>query len=161
MDCCSKIDFADFRTCSKVSSVLGLNLVPNCNNFLLNFEPKSTSETDFIFWHQFSVQSLPKCVPKRSQNALSELWQTTLGPLWPHQARFLVSKTPPQSLKKLILTSYGGQLDPIFPICRLFWHHYGAILLVNHNAQSYNGAHCSQLTDRSIIAYASSSFIIQ
>ena len=31
------------------------------------------------------------------QNALSELARTTLGPLWPHQARFVVSKTPSQS----------------------------------------------------------------
>ena len=34
------------------------------HDFLSNFDPKSISETDFIFCHRFSLQSLPKWVPK-------------------------------------------------------------------------------------------------
>ena len=68
-------------------------------------------------------------------NAWSELAQTTLRPLWPHQAKFLVSKTVPWSLKKLILTSHGGQLKPFSASAICTDIIAGAILLVNHHAQ--------------------------
>ena len=106
MDCCSKIDFAHFRTYSKVSSSLGSNLVPKSTNFLQNFDPKNTSETDFIFWRRFSPQSLPKRGPKGPKNALSELRKSALGPPWRHRDGMLVSKTLSQAPKLLILTSY-------------------------------------------------------
>ena len=114
MDCCSRIDFAHFRTSSKISCWLGSRFVPEPINFCLNFEFQNPSETEFIFERCFNPQSPPKCVPKGSQNAWSELGGTTLGPLWPHQAEFMVSKSPTQSFKKLILSSYGGQLDLFF-----------------------------------------------
>ena len=98
-DCCSNIDFAHFRTYRKVWPSLGSNLVPNSIIFGPKFDAKSTSETDFIYWSCFSLQSLPKWCQKRSQNAWSELIKSTLGHLWPDQAGFLVSKTPPQRLK--------------------------------------------------------------
>ena len=40
MDCCSKIEFAHFRTYSKVSSSPGSNLVPKSINFWSNFNPR-------------------------------------------------------------------------------------------------------------------------
>ena len=125
MDCCSKIDFALFRTSCKISSSFGSNLVPKSINFGANFDPKSTSKTDFVFWRHFRRQSLPKCLPNEAQNAWSELVHSTLGPLRPHQAECLVPKIPSQSLKTLILTSYGGQLDLIFSLCKLLCHHCG------------------------------------
>ena len=149
MDCCSKIDFAHLRTSSKVSSSLGSNLVPKSNNFLPNFDPKSTSETDFIFWRRFSPQSLPKWGPKGSKNALSELRKSALGPPWRHQDGLLVSKTLSQAPKLLILTSYGPYLDPIFDFFKLFWHHFQTRFpLQSSTHNSYIEIPGSQLADQ-------------
>ena len=70
-------------------------------------------KTPPIFYYTFNHQNLPKCGQKDPQNALSELGKSTWGPLWPHQAGFLVSKTGSRPLKKVILASYGGQWTPI------------------------------------------------
>ena len=73
MDCCSKIDFAQDKTYGQVASSLGSNLVPKLIKNYSNFDPRNTSEADFIFWCRMYVKSLPKRPPKQPQNAWSEL----------------------------------------------------------------------------------------
>ena len=120
MDCCSKIDFAHFRTSSKVSSSLGSNLVHKSINFGQNLDPKGTSQTGFIFLCRFSLQSLPKGGPKGTKSAWSELRTSALGPIW----RQSIAKTLSQAPKLLILTSSWPYWDLIFDLFRLLRHHF-------------------------------------
>ena len=159
MDCCSKIDFAHFRTYGQVSSSLGSSLEPKFIKFWSNFAPKSTPKTDFIFQCRVCLKNLPKWGPKGPQNAWSELRKSSLGPLWPHQLQFLVSKTPLQSLKNVILVPYGGQSGPIFSLCKPFWR--GNFCQQSPMHSSYNGVHCSQLIDRRLTFILMLGIIIQ
>ena len=88
-----------------------------------------------------------------SQKGLHSAWSEpvkfALSGLWPHQSCFLVSKTPSQALKLLILTWYGPHLDPIFNLFKLFWHHFqGRFRLRSSTHSSYNEVHCSKLIDQ-------------
>ena len=75
--------------------------------------PKMLYKTFPIFQYAFNHQNLPKWDQKGPQKALSELGKSTWGPFWAHQAGLFVSKTALRPLKKVILTSYGGQWTPI------------------------------------------------
>ena len=110
---------------------------------------KGISETVFIFWHRCCLQILPKCVPNGSQNALSELWQTTLGPVWAHQ------RQRPTLSRRSFWPHMAPNLAPFPPSASCSHIITGAILLVNHNVNFYNGSSFS-FTDRSIPASAAS-----
>ena len=123
-DCCSKIDFAHLTTSAKASSWLGSIFLSKSINFPSQFETKNTSEANFIFCCNFGIQNHPKFDENPFQNAWSELRISTLGPLWPDQTWFLVSRTPSRAVKLLILLSYAPHLDPIFKLFNLFSHHF-------------------------------------
>ena len=119
MDCCAKIEFAHFRTYSKVSSSPGSNLVPNLSIFdsisVPQIHLKQASSFDAVLVSKI-LQNVTQKGPKMlCRNCGKRPWDP-----FGHIKLGLVSKTPPQPLKKLILTSYGGQLDPISSLCKLF-----------------------------------------
>ena len=62
-----------------------------------------------------------------SKNALSELRQITPGRPLAWQIGFLVSKTPPTSLKVTFASSYGGYLHVFSTSSGVFWHDFHSI----------------------------------
>ena len=135
MDCCSKIDFADFRTCSKVSSLVGLNLVPK-----------------FIIFYQISN---PKVYLKQTSSFASVLVSKVFQNVSQKGPKMLCrnwGKRPWGPFGHIKLGSWSQRPLPN-PSRSSFWLHMdanwtafppsascsdiitGAILLVNHNAQ--------------------------
>ena len=64
MDCCSKNEFVDCRTFSKVSSSLNSNLCSKNIIFLIKSNATRVPEWDIVFWRHLYSQNFQKWLPK-------------------------------------------------------------------------------------------------
>ena len=140
MDCCSKIDFADFKSCSKDSSLVGLNLVPkfiifyqiSCSKVYL----KQSSSFDIAVVSKFS-QNVCQTGPKMLyRNCGKRPW----GPSGHIKPGFWSQRQRPTLSRRSFWPYTAPNLAPFPPSASCSHIITGAILLVNHNVNFYNGS---------------------
>ena len=135
MDCCSKIDFADFRTCNTISSLVGLNLVPKFIIFYQISSPKvylkPTSSFDTVVISKF-FQNVSQKDPKMlCRNWRKRPW----GPSGHIKPGSSSQRRLPSPSRRSFWPHMEANWTPFPPSASCSDIITGAILLVNHNAQ--------------------------
>ena len=135
MDCCSKIDFADFRTCSKVASFVGLNLVPNFIIFYQISNPKVYLKQS----SSFDIAVVSKFFQNVSQKDPKMLYRNWGKRPWGPSGHLKPGSWFQRHLPRLSRSSFwphmAANLTPSPLSASCFTSLRGAISLVNHKAQ--------------------------
>ena len=135
MDCCSKIYFADFRTCGKISSVVGLNFVPKFIIFFQISSPKvylkQTSSFDTVL-----ISKVFQNVSQKNPKMLYRNWRKRpWGPFGHIKPGSWSQRHLPSPSRYSFCPYMDANWAPFPPSASCSGIIAGAILLVNHNAQ--------------------------